>query len=105
MLTKWLPRFARNWRPFSNFSCPARNSPLLLFRRSEKSEILLGCAPGHFPAAIIREILGLPFFDGLENKAGDEFRLVTIGVTGRRPATGRIPHPVFAEVCGSDERI
>lgn len=71
----------------------------------EDTAIQLGCAPGHFPEAIIREVLSLPFFDGFENETGDEFRLVTISVTGRRPAIGRIPHSVFAEVCGSDERI
>jgi len=43
---------------------------------------LLGSAPGHFAKTIIREILGLPFFDRLQNEAGDEFGLVAIGVIG-----------------------
>ena len=74
-------------------------------RRIPPGSCILGCAAGHFLEAIIREILSLPFFDGSQNKAGDEFRLVTIGVTGCRPAAGWIPHPFLAEVCGSDERV
>jgi hypothetical protein len=43
---------------------------------------ILGRAPGHFAEPIIREILSLPLFDGLQNEAGDEFGLVAIGVIG-----------------------
>ena len=59
---------------------------------------LLGRDPSHFAKTIIREVLGLPFFDGLQNETGNKFGLVAIGVIGRRSAAGRIPHPVLAEV-------
>jgi hypothetical protein len=59
---------------------------------------LLGRDPGHLAEAIIREILSLPFFDRLQNEAGDEFGLVAIGVIGRRSAAGRISHPVLAKI-------
>ena len=52
------------------------SSPSMLFRR------LLGRGPAHFAEPIIREVLGLPFFDGLQNETGDEFGLVAIGVIG-----------------------
>src|SRR5712692_7217767 len=66
---------------------------------------LLGRDPGHFAKTIIREILSLPFFDSLQNEAGDEFGLVAFGVIGRRSAAGRIPHPVLAEVRRRDKRV
>ena len=43
---------------------------------------LLGRNPGHFAKTIIREIMSLAFFDGLQYEAGDEFGLVAIGVIG-----------------------
>ena len=43
---------------------------------------LLSRDPGHFAEPIIREILGPPSFDGLQNEAGHEFGLVAIGVIG-----------------------
>jgi len=52
---------------------------------------LLGRDPGHLPEAIIREILGLPFFDSLQNKAGDEFGLVAIGVMDDGPPSAGFP--------------
>jgi hypothetical protein len=42
----------------------------------------LGPDPGHFAKTIIREILSVPFFDRLQNEAGDEFGHVAIGVIG-----------------------
>jgi hypothetical protein len=42
----------------------------------------LGRNPGHFAKTIIREILSLALFDGLQYEAGDEFGLVAIGVIG-----------------------
>ena len=65
----------------------------------------LGRAPCHFAEAIIRKILSLPFFDSLQNEAGDEFGPVTIGVIGRRSAAAWIPHPVLAEICRRDKRV
>src|SRR5258708_13993741 len=66
---------------------------------------LLGRDPGHFAKTINSEMLSLPFFDSLQNEAGDEFGLVALGVIGRRSAAGRIPHPVVDEVCCRDERV
>jgi hypothetical protein len=65
---------------------------------------LLG-GPGHFAEPIIREILGLPFFDRLQNKVRHELRLVALGIIGCRSAAGRISHPVLAEVRRRDEGI
>ena len=59
------------------------------------SRSILDRAPRHFAEAIIREILSLPFFDGLQNETSDEFGRVTLAVIGRRSAAGRIPHPVL----------
>ena len=39
---------------------------------------------GHLAETVIREVLSLPFFDGSENKTGDEFRRIALGVIGRR---------------------
>src|SRR5215831_21376440 len=61
--------------------------------------------PRHFAEAIVREILSLPFFDGLQNETSDEFGRVTLAVIGRRSAASRIPHPVLAEICRSDKRV
>src|SRR5579871_6384642 len=61
--------------------------------------------PGHFTEPIIREVLGLPFFDRLQNKARDEFGLVALGVVGCRSAAGRISHPVLAEVRRRDKWV
>ena len=66
---------------------------------------ILGPDPGHFAKTIIREILRLPFFDRLQNEAGDEFGLVAVGVIRRRSATGRISHPVLAKISRRDERV
>src|SRR6266446_1822477 len=66
---------------------------------------LLGRDPGHLAEAIIREILSLPFFDRLQNEAGDEFGLVAIGVIRRRSAAGRLSHPVLAKISRRDERV
>src|SRR3984893_15993226 len=46
----------------------------------------LGREPCQFAKTIIREILSLPFFDRLQNEAGDEFGLVAIAVIGRGSA-------------------
>jgi len=43
---------------------------------------------GHLTKAIIREVLGLPFFNGLQKEAGHEFGCVALGVIGRRSAAG-----------------
>jgi hypothetical protein len=51
--------------------------------------------PGHFAEAIIREVLSLPFFNGLQNDIRDEFGLVAIYTIGGRPAAGWIPHLLF----------
>lgn len=61
--------------------------------------------PGHFAEAIIREVLSLPFFDGLQNEIRDEFRLVAIGIISDRPAAGWILHPVLAEFCRCNKRV
>src|ERR1700693_6146854 len=66
---------------------------------------LLGRGPGHFAKTIIREILSLPFFDRLQNEAGDEFVLGAIAVIGRGSSAGRIPHPVRAEVRRRYKRV
>src|ERR1700733_1978271 len=66
---------------------------------------LLGADPGHFAEPVIGEVLGLPFFDRLQNEIGDEFGLVAIGVIGRRSPAGRTSHPVVAKVRRRDERI
>jgi hypothetical protein len=65
----------------------------------------LGRDPGDFAKTIIREILGLAFFESLQNEAGDEFGLVTLGVMSRGSATCWIAHPVFAEVRRRDEWV
>src|ERR1700758_1219996 len=66
---------------------------------------MLGCAGGHFAEVIIREILRLAFFDSLQNEAGDEFGLVTVGVMRRGSATCWIAHPVVAEVRRRNEWV
>jgi hypothetical protein len=65
---------------------------------------ILGGA-GHFTQPIVCEILRQPFFDRLQNEAGHEFGLVAIAIIGRRSATGRISHPVLAEVGRRDKRV
>src|SRR5690348_17843531 len=62
-------------------------------------------AAGHFAEVVVGEVLGLAFFDSLQNQAGDEFRLVAIGVTGCGSATGRISHPVLAEIRRRDKWV
>src|SRR6266852_4453513 len=69
-----------------------------LWRSRACTAHLLGRDPGHFAEPIIREILSLPFFNRLQNEAGNEFGLVAIGVIGCWSAVGRIPHPVRAKV-------
>src|SRR5580704_14172597 len=64
-----------------------------------------GSGPGHITKPIVREILRLTFFDGLQHKARYEFRLVALGVIGCRSAAGRISHPVLAEVRRRDKRV
>src|SRR5262249_2023812 len=59
----------------------------------------------HFAKAIVCEILSLPVFDRLQNQAGDEFGLIAVAVIGGRPAAGRTPHPVLAEVRRRDKRV
>ena len=66
---------------------------------------LLGRDSRHFAKTIIREILSLPFFDRLQNQAGDEFRLVAISVIGCWSSAGRISHPVRAKVRGRNEWV
>jgi hypothetical protein len=78
---------------------------LLLSKQLSQGERGLGRDPSHFAKIIIREILGLAFFDSLQNEAGDEFGLVTIGVVSRGSATCWIAHPVFAEVRRRDEWV
>jgi hypothetical protein len=65
----------------------------------------LGRDPGHFAKSIIREILGLAFFDSLQNEAGDEFGLITIGVVSRGSATRWIAHPIVAKIRRRDEWV
>src|SRR5208283_5443794 len=65
----------------------------------------LGRDAGHFAKTIIREILGLAFFNSLQNEAGDEFGLVTLGVMSRGSAACWIAHPVLAEVRRRDEWV
>jgi hypothetical protein len=43
---------------------------------------LLGRNPSHLAKTVIREILSLPVFDGLQNETGDELGPVAIGVLG-----------------------
>lgn len=71
---------------------------LLLSKQLSQGERGLGRAPGHFAKTITREILRLAFFDSLQNEAGDEFGLVTLGVMRRGSAACWIAHPVLAEV-------
>jgi hypothetical protein len=71
---------------------------LLLSKQLSQRERGLGRDPGHFAKTIIREILRLAFFDSLQNEAGDEFGLVTLGVMSRGSATCWIAHPVLTEV-------
>jgi hypothetical protein len=56
------------------------------------------CHAGHFAEAIICEILRLSFFNGLQNEIRDEFRLVALGIVGRRAAAGWISHPGLGEI-------
>src|ERR1700733_5789551 len=70
-----------------------------------KGERSLGRSSGHFAKAIIREILGSAFFESSQNKPGDEFGLVTVGVIGLGPATKWIAHPVFSEVRRRNEWV
>ena len=65
----------------------------------------LGCDSGHFAKTIIREILGLAFFYSLQNEAGDEFGLVTLGVMSRGSAVCWVSHPVLAEAGRRDEGV
>ncbi len=77
-------------------------------RRNHRSDIVRRPArlgAGHFAKTIIREILRMAFFDSPQNEPCDELGLVTIGVTGRRPAARWIPHPVLAEVRRGDKRV
>src|SRR5260370_36319778 len=67
--------------------------------------VLLGRDPGHLAEGIIREILSLPFFDRLQNEAGYEFGLVAVGVIRRRPAAGRLSHPVLSKTRRRAERV
>src|ERR1700739_924001 len=78
---------------------------LLLSKQLRHCERGLGRGAGHFAKTIICEILGLAFFDSLQNQAGDEFGLVPFGVMSRGSATCRIAHPVFAEVRRRDEWV
>jgi hypothetical protein len=52
----------------------------LLSKQLSQGERGLGRNTGHFAKTIIREILRLAFFDGLQNEAGDEFGLVTLRI-------------------------
>lgn len=93
---------AENWRTPVYLDRPC------LAAKSSRQRLLRGllCGdPRHFAKTIVREILRLPFFDGLQNEAGHEFRLVALGVIGRRSSAGRIAHPVLAEVRRRDEWI
>src|ERR1700752_5165107 len=81
------------------------NNHLLLSKQLSRGERGLGRDPGHFAKTIIREILRLAFFDSLQNEAGDEFGLITIGVMRRGSATRWIAHPVFAEVRRCDKWV
>jgi len=65
----------------------------------------LGRDPGHFAKTIVREILRLAPFDGLQNEAGDEFGRVTLGVMSYGSPACWIAHPVFAEVRRRDEWV
>src|SRR5690349_22441609 len=78
---------------------------LSLSKQLSRSERGLGRDPGHFAKTIIREILRLAFFDSLQNEAGDEFGLVTIGVMSRGSATPWIAHSVLAEVRRCNEWV
>src|SRR5690348_18409770 len=62
-------------------------------------------AAGHFAEVVVGEVLGLAFFDSFQNQAGDEFRLVAIGVTGCGSASGRISHAVLAEIRRRDKWV
>ena len=79
--------------------------PLQLLQLEPRQTRPLAGVPGHFAKPIIREILSLPFFDSLQNETGDELGLVALGVIGGRSATGRVSHPVLAEVCRRDKRV
>jgi hypothetical protein len=48
----------------------------------ERGHGLLGRNPSHLAKTVIREILSLPVFDGLQNETGDELGPVAIGVLG-----------------------
>ena len=78
---------------------------LCCYQSSSQSERRLGRDPSHFAKTIIREILRLAFFDSLQNEAGDEFGLVTLGVMRRGSTAYRIAHPVLAEVRRRDEWV
>src|SRR5580704_10320016 len=78
---------------------------LLLSKQLSQSERGLDRYAGHFAKTIIREILDLAFFNCLQNEAGDEFGLVTLGVMSRGSATCWIAHPVLAKVRRRDEWV
>jgi len=78
---------------------------LRLLKQVSQSERCLGRDPGHFAKTIISEILGLSFFDSLQNEVGHEFRLVTIGVMSRGSATRWITHSILAEARRRDEWV
>src|SRR5258705_13541024 len=59
---------------------------------------------GHLSQPIIREILSLTLFNRLQNKTCHEFRGIALAIIGRRSASRRTPHPVFAKVRRRDER-
>jgi hypothetical protein len=67
-------------RRAGRINCAARQSREP--RVSANGRHLLSRDPSHFAKTIIREILSLTLFDGLQNEAGDEFWLVAIGVIG-----------------------
>ena len=48
---------------------------------------LLGRGTRHLAKTIIREILGLPFLEGLQHEAGNQFGLVAVGIIGRWSAS------------------
>ena len=56
--------------------------PALIYRGVDGRRTSRARDTGHLSKPIIGEILGLPFFDRLQNETGDEFRLVAIGVIG-----------------------
>src|SRR5580704_8541164 len=78
---------------------------LLLSKQLSQSERGLDRDPSHFAKTIIREILGLTFFNCLQNEAGDEFGLVTLGVMSRGSTTCWIAHSVLAKVRRRNEWV